>query len=272
MYSFLSAGFGDLLPAEDLALIRDLGYTGIRQDVKAAHGYEYVADLVSNALAFMESRAIFVVNALVAQELAQRVAVATKASAVGSRCIVEVGNEADADRYWGVNPEDYGKLVADTVAMTLRTDPQLTVISGGITSTSKEALKWLRTVVNYLPSTCGIGFHTYRSGPPDEPLEGFRSRGDEFSELREIANGRDLYNTEFGWSTKPRPKPFPLCWQKKSLSNGTVAAYLFSEIAINRANGVKSVCVYQLNDPPTGPDFGIRYNDGTLKPQSQVLL
>jgi len=272
MDSYLNAGFGEFLSEEDLMLIRDLGYMGIRQDIRLGYSYEFVKALVENALPVPNSKAIFIVEARGAQDLAQRVAVATRTLGAGSRCVVEVGNEPDTDEYWRYHPEEFGQLVSDTAAMVERTDPALVVISGGITSTSKDALSWLRAAAHYIPATCGIGFHTYRSGPPATPLPGFRSRGDEFDMLREVAGGRTLYNTEFGWSTKPKSKGFPLCWVKTGLSNETAAAYLFSEIGINRANGVQSICVYQLNDPPSGPEFGIRYLDGTLKPQSQVLL
>jgi len=272
MIAFLNAGFGEFLSSDDLALIRELGYAGIRQDIRLGYSYDFVAALVTNALPESDSRAIFVVEAAGAQDLAQRVGLATRSLTAGIRCILEVGNEEDADSYWRYHPEEFGQLVSDTALMVERTDPTLTVISGGITSTSKDALSWLRAAAHYIPATCGIGFHTYRTGSPDTPLPGFVSRGDEFDLLRDSVGGRSLYNTEFGWSTKPKSKPFPLCWFKDSLSNETAAAYLSSEIGINRANGVESICVYQLNDPPTGPEFGIRYLDGTLKPQSQVLL
>jgi hypothetical protein len=148
------------------------------------------------------------------------------------------------------------------------------VVSGGISSLSKDALKWLaESQVAGLPVDI-IGYHQYRSTPPSDPLKGYRSRQDEFDEFRDLVGPHSIACTETGWSTAPRESgtwPFKKRWQ---YTNDEALQFLQTEYAMNEREGSQLFVHYQLNNgPDPGNDqdcFGIRTVDGTLLPQSSL--
>jgi len=270
----LNAGFGNPLPSEDLDLIRSLGFQGVRQDVPTV---EAAPALVSNILG-AHLFGLFVVpvaDADACHEIAHAVSIRAVESGLAGQCALEVGNEEDlAGKRWARNPLGWAALVADVALIARSHSPEIRVVSGGVSSVSRPALQWLElSRVRDLP--VAIGYHQYRSTPPQEPLDGYVSRGEEFTVLRAVSGTRPLWMTECGWHTAERKSgcwPFLKRWR---YTDSQVAEFLRAEMRLNEQHGAECFVVYQLGD---GPDprndqdrFGIRRTDGTLKPSAGVL-
>jgi hypothetical protein len=276
----LNAGFGELLSGDDLALIRSLGYDGIRQDVPTAPIAQALVDNVLDAGLV----GIFVVPVAeedACHEIAHAVARRAVARQQGALVVIEVGNEEDlSGKRWSRNPVGWAALVADVSVIAashsnIAPGGQVRVVSGGVSSLSRQAMGWLeRSRVRELP--VGVGYHQYRSTPPREALDGYASRGDEFRALRDAAGSRSLWMTESGWHTAKRTEG---CWPLRkswAYTDTEVAEFLREEARLNEAHGAECFVTYQLNDgenPANDQDcFGIRRTDGSLKPSAKVLL
>ena len=287
MLMLLNAGFGEPLSADDLALIRALGYVGVRQDVPSAAG---AAPSVAGAAALVDNvldaglMGIFVIPADLADichDIAHVVARRAVERQQGSRVVIEVGNEEDlSGKRWARDPHGWAALVADVSVIAashsdISPGGAVQVVSGGVSSVSRQAMGWLeRSHVRDLP--IGVGYHQYRSTPPSEPLDGYRTRGEEFRALRDAAGDRETWMTESGWHSARRTSG---CWPRKrtwSYSDAEVAQFLAEEMARNDEVGARCFVTYQLADGPDGTNdqnrFGIRRFDGSLKPSSRVLL
>lgn len=267
MRIYLQAGFGAPLGAEALDLIASLGFAGIRQDVSAS--LPSPLDAVVGEFRGRPLAPLFVVGAgaAPASEVVHRARyVAHAASRLGLRAYsIEVGNEPDAtsSQYAG-RPAAWGHLVRQ-VAEAL---PNVHVVSGGITSTSVQALDYLRAALAEIPDSVTVGVHTYRDSHPDKPLPGFGSRLEEFATLRAVVgSSRPVWGTEVGWHDGRRS------WWPcvKPLSGAEVATRLTREFGLCAAARFEVATLYQLNDG-TGRDehFGIRRLDGSLKPSAYV--
>ena len=274
MTPYLNAGFGEPLPAPDLMLIERLGWEGIRQDVPDPD----VADLlVRNALGSGLS-AIFVLpmaNPTLCQETAHAVARAAVELGLADHAVLEAGNEEDLrGKRWANDPYGWSMLVQDVSSIAWDHNNALRVVSGGVSSLSKDAMRWLeRSKVREVPAY--IGYHQYRETGPREPLSGYRSREDEFNRLRDVAGGQGFWCTECGWHTSQRKKGWWIWSRTWSYTDEQVADFLREEIELNHNAGAHAFVTYQLND---GPDpnndqdrFGIRRTDGSLKPSAFVL-
>jgi exo-beta-1,3-glucanase (GH17 family) len=273
MLTLLNAGFGDPLPEADLVLIRSLGYQGVRQDVPES---VMAADLVDNV--FAEGLVGIFVIPIAEEDVCHSIAHAL-AQQINLRAgvgIIEVGNEEDlSGKRWSRDPLGWARLVDDVVFIAQSHGAPVPVVSGGVSSLSRQAMGWLeRSRVRDLP--VGIGYHQYRSTSPAVQLDGYRSREQEFGTLRDAAGGRDLWMTECGWHTSQRKSgtwPFSKRW---AYTDAQVAEFLTAEMRMNEEFGAKCFVTYQLNDgsdPANDQDrFGIRRTDGTLKPSARVLL
>ena len=287
MIYLLNAGFGEPLSGEDFALIRSLGYVGIRQDVPSALG---AAPSVAGAAALVDNvldaglMGIFVIPADLADichDIAHAVARRAVERQQGRRVVIEVGNEEDlSGKRWARDPVGWAALVSDVSVIAashsaIAAGGPVQVVSGGVSSVSRQAMGWLeRSHVRDLP--IGVGYHQYRSTPPAEPLEGYRTRGEEFRALRDAAGDRETWMTESGWHSARRTSG---CWPRKrtwSYSDAEVARFLSEEMARNEEAGARCFVTYQLNDGKDARNdqdrFGIRCTDGTLKPSARVLL
>lgn len=274
MLKLLNAGFGEKLSTADLALIRSLGYQGIRQDVPEV---EVADELVDNVLA--EGMAGLFVVPVAEEDACHSIAhaVAAQIALRDGIGFLEVGNEEDlSGKRWSRDPVGWARLVADVVTIARdHSGGTLRVISGGVSSLSRQAMGWLeRSHVRDLP-VC-VGYHQYRSTPPAEPLDGYNSRLDEFAALRQAAGQRPVWMTESGWHTAKRTSG---CWPLRrtwAYTDTEVADFLRTELLLNQGAGAECFVTYQLNDgadPRNDQDhFGIRRVDGTLKPASRVLL
>jgi hypothetical protein len=280
MLMLLNAGFGEPLPTADLVLIRSLGYQGVRQDVPTA---AVAPALVDNLMA-ANLYGIFVIpvaHEAACQDIAHAVAAQIVLRAGSGMGFLEVGNEEDlSGKRWARDPVGWARLVADVATIAaahsnIAPGGPVQVVSGGVSSVSRQAMGWLeRSRVRELP--VGVGYHQYRSTPPAEPLDGYRTRGEEFRTLRDAAGDRETWMTESGWHTAKRTSghwPSKRTW---SYTDAEVAQFLSEEMARNDEVGARCFVTYQLNDgadPANDQDrFGIRRADGTLKPSSRVLL
>lgn len=276
----LNAGFGSLLSTADLALIRSLGYQGVRQDVPTVEG---AAGLVDNLLD-ADLMGIFVVPVAredACHDIAHAVARRAVERQQGGLVVLEVGNEEDlSGKRWARDPHGWAALVADVSIIAaghsnIAPGGPVRVVSGGVSSVSRQAMGWLeRSSVCELP--VGIGYHQYRSTPPSDALDGYGSRAEEFRALRDAAGDRETWMTECGWHTARRRVgtwPFRKAW---SYSDAEVARFLSEEMARQDEVGARCFVTYQLNDgkdPRNDQDcFGIRRMEGSLKPSARVLL
>jgi hypothetical protein len=276
MLMLLNAGFGEPLPTADLALIRSLGYQGLRQDVPTA---AVAAALVDNLMA-ANLYALFVIPVAeedACHEIAHAVAAQIVLRAGAGMGFLEVGNEEDlSGKRWARDPAGWALLVRDVKTIAdQHSGGAIEVVSGGVSSLSRQAMGWLeRSRVRELP--VGVGYHQYRSTPPPDPLDGYNARLDEFRALRDAAGARETWMTESGWHTARRTSG---CWPRKrtwAYTDTEVADFLRQEMARNDEVGARCFVTYQLNDgadPANDQDrFGIRRTDGTLKPSARVLL
>lgn len=275
MLKLVNAGFGSPLSVEDFDLIRSLPQCdGVRQDVPSA---DDAPGLVSNALGahLVGNFVIPVADPEACHEIAHAVSLRAGDLWMIDQCILEVGNEEDLEgKRWARDPKGWAALVADVAYIARSHSSALRVVSGGVSSVSRRALQWLElSRVRDLP--VGIGYHQYRSTPPSEPLDGYVSRGEEFTVLRAAAGARPLWCTESGWHTAERKSgcwPFSRRWRYDDLE---VEQFLRAEMRLNEDHGAECFVVYQLNDgndPKNDQDhFGIRRTDGTLKPSAGVL-
>ena len=278
----LNAGFGELIGAPDLALIKSLGLQAVRQDAVRKETPDPAAApaLVSEiaAAGLMGNLVIPMWDNGLCQETAHAVAGrAVELGLVNGEVALEAGNEEDLSgkfKAWTRNPKGWAALVRDVLTIAGQHHPGIPVVSGGISSVSKDALRWLeQSGVVELPVI--IGYHQYRSTDPDQPLKGYSSRGEEFQALQRVTAGRRLWCTESGWHDSLRESGHWPCKKRWRYSPSEVAQCLHTEMRLNEDHGAEVFTLYQLNDGPD-PDydqdcFGIRDYAGNLKPSAHVV-
>lgn len=270
MRYYLNAGFGEPIGASDLALIKSLGFHGVRQDVLHWTQGSLVDEIAQANLA-----AILVLGPEVWSAPAERIKdLAEHVFRMTLDVAFEVGNELDGR----VSPREYGQTFAKVEAGIRSLAPDATVITAGIRDCGHGPLGWLRDVIStgLISEQACIGYHTYRATPPGVPREGYRKREDEFDALRLVARGRPLWHTEIGWSTAPRKAGgcAGLFGKRWSYNDEQVAEFLDYELRVNRDQGAESFTVFQLSDGPKNENegrFGIRTLDGVLKHSAHVV-
>lgn len=268
MKLFLNAGFGNPIGDEDLSLIENLGFSGIRQDIPEGAGEGFITILVREFVG-RGLTPLFLISSKTGDtaEIVRRaqslLAVCEQNHAV---CNIEVVNEPDINFPYSTSAQ----LWATTIkAVWNVVHPWGRVITGGISATSKNGLNYLRSVIGEIPASCTIGVHTYRSTSPDKPLEGFSTRHQEFDELKAIVGTRPIWGTEVGWSDGPRGKWWELC--VKPLSQDEVFRRLRREFELCSLEGFQVATLFQLNDGKGRDEhFGIRDIGGKLKAAAGV--
>lgn len=279
MKYILNAGFGSPLPTDDLALIRSLGYEGVRQNIPtealAPSLLDNLLDAGLHALCILPVEEEDICH-LIAHALARRAVERQQ----GGMVVLEVGNEEDlSGKRWARDPRAWAALVADISVISsshssIAPGGPITVVSGGVSSVSRQAMGWLeRSRVRELPVS--IGYHQYRSTPPSHPLDGYSSRADEFRALRDAAGDLEVWMTESGWHTARRTSGTWPLRKKWAYSDTQVAEFLREEMSRNEEVGARCFVTYQLNDGPDPSNdqdcFGIRRTDGSLKPSAWIL-
>jgi hypothetical protein len=260
----INAGFGGWIGEQDLNLIHSLKFRVVRQDIRTSV-YLDILSLVDEFGPRPDLMPLFIVGSdtpVPTPDVISLRAVLTSRAAMQNAIpyALEVYNEPDLT---AVSPETF----ASTIRMVVAACPTATVVTGGISSTSKPALSYLRRAMPGIPESCIIGVHTYRKGPPDKPLDGFSSRQAEFDELRSIVGVRKMWNTEIGWNDFKKRGG----WCSKPLSPEEVASNLRREIVLCRENDMDVLVVFQLNDGRGAEEhFGIRTVDKILKASAHV--
>jgi hypothetical protein len=114
---------------------------------------------------------------------------------------VEIGNEPDlAVSRWKKDPIAMAKTFAECYARVKELLPDMPVLSPSISNLNRRGLGYLEKMEPYLPE-CAVAFHRYPASLEfDTPHRGYRSRLHELDELKALAGGRELWNTETGWS------------------------------------------------------------------------
>ncbi len=186
----------------------------------------------------------------------------------------ELANEPDAPKkyvptIWRKKPELFGAKVAETARAIWGILGQSTlVISGGVTTPSKDSQDYLRKAAKYFPRGEGkfaLGFHHYAPGmgDPDKPHKGFKTVKDQMQALKAI--GFDLFDTESGGHTAPPEKH----------NDDEIARWLGRRLDINKEHGVLGSVVYQWLDGPSpsyfNDRFGLMTMDGTPKKSAEAL-
>ena len=265
----LNAGFGELIGAPDLALIKSLGFGAVRQDFRTVADGQLAGEIADAGLAV-----IAVLDPETWGEGFAGLVSTIHKAAGGQRVIYEVGNELDGK----MAPDAYGHAFYAVEHWVRMIDPDAEVITAGIRDTGHDPLLWLHRVLStgLVSHRSGVGFHTYRATPPGVPREGYTRREHEYDALRFTARGRRLYHTEIGWSTAPRKASGCAGWFGKrwSYSDEQVAEFLDYELRINRDQGAECFTIFQLNDSATNDNegrFGIRDYAGQLKPSAHVV-
>lgn len=192
--------------------------------------------------------------------------------------VLEIGNEPDlADPRWKKNPGELGRVFADCFAQAREIEPRLTVLCPSVSNliTDKgRGLRYLEKMAPHLPPDCGVAVHRYPEGSdPTTPHEGFRTRSEEVSALRELIGERDLWVTETGFSE----------WisDERRVSEQHVADYMEADLEFWRTHGAVAAAVYQLNsgrwanegsfDERRLAAYGIRTIEGTWKPLAERM-
>lgn len=290
MRLFLNAGFGGALGVEFLAQLRSVwNFAGIRQDVSAG-----TAPVLCREIAEAGIQAVLLVAGgrmgsegkpvppeQIADEARQ---VASAAAEVGlldgeDPSAIEVGNEPDNAFGYAEDPALFAEAMRLSRDAIRRVAPGAPVITGGITSLSREALLYLeRANTAGLPGDAIIGYHSYRTTrTPEEPADNMSSRAAEFDWLRGIAADRPIWNTEVGWHTAVsyvRQGPYGTFWRRVRYGDEQVADFAEREVLLNADAGALGCVWYQHRDGPTGAAadrFGIRRADGAWKPVAYRL-
>lgn len=278
MRTYLNAGFGHPIGIQDLLLIQQLGFSGVRQDCVPENEELLVREFADPRV---KLRPLFLVNGGKMSE--GPTAAGSRASYVsllmyemGVQGEIEVGNEPNiAEPRYRNNPS----LLRESISYAreiMDNDPRLTetrLVVGGIMTTDKGGLDYLAETMRSMPPKVHVGYHTYRTTTKaSTPHKGFRSREGEFHALKDIAGGRELWNTEIGWHTAPSKVGIFGCKTVK-LNDDQVYASLQEEAGYNRRAGAKVFTVFQLNDGPGEHyemKFGIRTVSLDLKPSAQI--
>ena len=272
MRTYLNAGFGSLIGAADLELIKSLGFAGVRQDVRSVQDARPLAQELADA----GMVAILVLDPAVwnGGDVTATARATEAICSTGLEAALELGNELDG----AVDPRNYALAFARAERAIRSVYDEAVVLTAGIRSTRRECLDWLRTVIatGQISERACVGYHTYRSTAPGVPCEGYAFREDEYDALRDAARGRRLWMTEIGWSTAPRKSGglagcLGRTWR---YSDGEVADFLDYELRLNRDQGSESFVVFQLNDAVADVNegrFGIRTLAGDLKPSAHVV-
>ena len=270
MRSYLNAGFGELIGAADLALIKSLKFDGVRQDIRRVSDGQLAGEIADAGLA-----SILVLDPETWGEgFAGLISTIHRAVAERQPVAYEIGNELDGK----MDPGDYAHAFYAAEHWIRMIEPGATILTAGIRDLGHGPQEWLYRVLSsgLVSHQAGVGFHTYRSTPPGVPREGFLRREYEYDALRHLAAGRKLWMTEIGWSTAPRKASGCAGWFGKrwSYSDEQVAEFLDYELRLNRDQGAECFTIFQLNDGMLDENehrFGIRTYEGELKPSAHVV-
>lgn len=236
----------------DLQLIEDLGFKGVRFDVKNLDQVPAIANLRKHPgltpVAIIDHYDVCIP---VAEEIAKL-----------GRGAIELVNEPDLN---GWNPRDWAaftKACLPAIRVEELHGVPIPVVSGGISNLNHRQLDFLEDGLAAGLACDVVGWHRYRTeSPPATALKDYGTRAQEFQALRRLTRGKPDWCTETGWNTAGR------------FTDADVAQFAREEYAIQKAADVTVMVWYQITDGPTAhyeDHFGIRRIDGSLKPVAHV--
>lgn len=255
MFRMLNAGFGEPLGAELLSTLRLKGVEGIRQDFQTVHDPQRMKDLS------LEVRDAGLALAVICNSLDQPASLLPGTWA-------EWLNEPDGD----IDPRAYADDARVFIDECTRAGVHPFI--GVISNIDRNSLDWLAQVCPQLAGAVfGISAHHYAYGSnPTAPHTGFPSLAAQIDRLGNIAAGRDIFLSEFGFTTGPRRSSN---WLKRLFglterwTDAQVAQFVRDRWALWESHGAVGAVLYQLNDGPTSDAedrYGIRRTDGSWKP------
>ncbi len=170
---------------------------------------------------------------------------------------VELGNELDLK---GVSAEAFGRWIQAATSALRANGYDGRVVSGGIYSTTPEALAYLtRAGVGTWPADVVVAVHRY--GDPDGPVSGYASRLTETAAIRATVAGHPLAFTEFGYPSMPSTE----AWTLEAVTR---------DLGWFRQAGATLATLYQFTDGPSAAaidHYGIKAIDGRWKPVATAL-
>jgi len=277
MRVFLNSGGGQPYDPVVMGRIISVGFAGVRQGIPAGHRALLLCDdlvqytgvrplllLGSEIMAMGEPPPSF-------EALGRSAARAVQITGLEG-VTFEIGNEPDIATRYRYEPALFTEAVVRAAHAIWDVLPGARVVSGGVSNTNRRGLDYLRAAVRAGLPHVVIGFHSYRTHTtPDTPHDGFACRQDEMAELRRIAAGRPLWNTETGWHTAEQR----LGWGRTlRWTDQQVADFVVQELAFLESEGVAVATVYQVTDGPTDTPFdrfGVWRVDGGEKPLARAL-
>lgn len=275
MKTYLNAGFGSPLGQETLALISNLGFRGVRQDLPPDQEVALIAEFAPGNGHGL--RPLFLVNG---GKMVEGPGAAGRRAAHVARLMrdinvegeIEVGNEPNISPRYGDRPQDVTTSVLEADEAIKAEGLAARLVLGGIMNTDRGGQDYLREMLERAPRDVIVGYHTYRQHTaPHEPSKGFATRGAEFRQLQDIVGGREMWNTEIGWHTAKEKKGW--FGKPKGLTDEEVLGNLQAEAVYNARAGATVFTVFQLNDGPGDhyeSKFGIRTVSQVLKPSSTI--
>lgn len=285
----INAGFGAPI-AFEFPNLTPRGFTVVRQDLRAHFDNDRLRALVQEFAGAPVAPLFLLAGGHIdtpegdrvepheIAALGQRV-VALAAEAGLTNYWIEVGNEPDlAHVDYRTRPADFAIAVQQTFDAVRAAGFLGPVVSGGICNLSRASLNYLERMLNQgLPADVVVGFHRYPKGlTPENPQDGFSSRGAEWQELQRLANGRAVACTEVGHHTAPREyRLWGFIPMRRRVSDEDVAAHVVFDLNYFKSRGCLLTAVYQLNDGPSNDlhldRYGIRRQDGTWKPVAAAI-
>lgn len=249
----INAGFGDPIAHDVNSLIRQ-GFSEIRQDLQ----YIKDADVLQARLEELRFSAIRPLWIMRPDQVSQARACER----------VELLNEPNLHK---VTPQGYAQ------DWNLHGAPAqqrgVIVFAGSISNLTRDVLSWWQQswkLMDIKPTHVSV--HRYpRDAGFSQPHQGFGSRQEEVTALRDIIGNAVVSVTEFGYHTGARKK-----WGFWSTRWSDIQCAAFAKREWQfwaQQTGVESAYIYQLNDGPTNTTldrYGIRRLDGSWKPSADA--
>lgn len=144
---------------------------------------------------------------------------------------------------------------------------------------SRESLNAYAKVLPQAPASLVVSFHDYPYGVQSGGRKAWPGTGSPdaaLAELIDLAKGRDVVCSEFGWHTFPEEKGWWIFKRTVQLTDQDVYDYLIKDLRRYASHGVKMACIYQWRDGKQPIDnflgaFGLHTFDSVPKRQLSAV-